>query len=100
MGTSTSTITEDGEMSPGTTVVDPEKGEGDRKEQSRHNSELDLAQVNLSLRDLNPLTPLWLGLRRMNNLTILIASGKITSYVEHVEKPEVVAQDSYLDSVT
>ena len=76
--TSTSTATEGGEMSAGTIAADSEK-EGDRKEQSRHNSELDLTQVNLSLRDLNPFRPIWLGLRRMNNLTILFASGKSTS---------------------
>ena len=76
--TSTSTTTEDGEMSAGTIAADLEKGEGDRKEQSRHNSELNLTQVNLSLRDLNPFRPIWLGLRRMNNLTILFASGKST----------------------
>ena len=98
--TSTSTTTEDGEMSARTTVVDPEKGEGDRKEQSRHNSELDLTQINLSLRDFNPFRPIWLGLRRMNNLTILFASGKITSFFEHVKAAEVVEQDCYSDLVT
>ena len=46
-------------------MVDPEKG-GDR---SRHNSEL-------SLRDLNLIKPIWFGLRRLNNLTILFATGK------------------------
>ena len=74
----TSTSTTTGETIPGTGEirVDPEKGEGDLKEQSRHNSELDL---NLSLRDLNPFRPIWLGLRRLNNLTILLASGKSLS---------------------
>ena len=66
-------------------MVDPEKGEGDRKEQSRHNSELNLTHVDLSLRDLNPFRPIWLGLRRMNNLTILFASGKFTSFFEYVK---------------
>ena len=84
--TSTSTTTEDGEASAGATVVDSEKGEDDREEQSRHSSELNLTQVNLSLRDLNPFRPIWLGLRRMNNLTILFASGKFTSFFEHVKR--------------
>ena len=75
---STSTTTEDGETSAGT-MVDPEKGEGDRKEQSRHNSELNLTHVNLSLRDLNPFRPIWLGLRRMNNLTIDRKSTRLNS---------------------
>jgi hypothetical protein len=99
---STSTITEDRKTSAGngdSTSVDSEKGEGNRKEQSRHNS-VDLTQVNLSLRDLNPFRPIWFGLRRLNNLTILFASGKITSFFEHVKKAKGVAQDSYSDSVT
>jgi hypothetical protein len=79
--TLTSTITKDGETSTGdrtgeTTVVDSEKGEGDRKEPSRHNSELNLAQVNLSLMDLNPSREIWLCLRRWDNLAIFSASGK------------------------
>ncbi|KAK2465777.1 hypothetical protein APHAL10511_002321 [Amanita phalloides] len=53
------------------TFVDQEKGERELP----HNSELDLMQVNVSLRDLNPFKPMWLILRRLNNLTILIASG-------------------------
>jgi hypothetical protein len=73
--TSTSKPTGDGETSieiGEETVADPEKGERDRKEQSRHNSEL-------SLRDLNPIRPIWFGLRRLNNLTILFATGKLLS---------------------
>ncbi|KAK2465780.1 hypothetical protein APHAL10511_002324 [Amanita phalloides] len=53
------------------TFVDQEKGE----REPPHNSELDLMQVNVSLRDLNPFKPMWLNLRRLNNLTIVIASG-------------------------
>ena len=68
---STSTAT-DGETNTGNgeiTIVDSEKGEDNRQEQSLHNSDL-------SLRDLNPIRPIWFGLRRMNNLTILFATGR------------------------
>jgi len=58
------------------TIVDPEKGEKDREEVSRRNTELDLKQVDLTLRDFNPLVPIWFGLRRLNNVVILFASGK------------------------
>ncbi len=58
------------------TIVDPEKGEKDREEESRCNTKLDLKQVDLTLRDLNPLVPIWFGLRRLNNVVILFASGK------------------------
>ena len=58
-------------------MVDPEKGERDQKEQSGDNSEL-------SLRDLNPIRPIWFGLRRLNNLTILFATGKfLFNMLEH-----------------
>ena len=80
---STSTTTEDRKTSAGTgekTVVDSEKVEGNLKEQSRHNFELDLTQHNLSLKDLNPFRPIWFGLRRLNNLTILFASGKFSNF--------------------
>ncbi|KAF8625161.1 hypothetical protein AX14_011660 [Amanita brunnescens Koide BX004] len=83
--TLTLTITKDGETSTGdrtgeTTVVDSEKGEGDRKEPSRHNSELNLEQVNLSLMDLNPSREIWLCLRRWDNLTIFSASGLLFGF--------------------
>ena len=67
--TSTSTPITDGETNVeiGEKTDDPEKGEGDR---SRHHSEL-------SLRDLNPIKPICFGLRRLNNLTILFATGKL-----------------------
>ena len=56
-------------------IVDPEKGEKDREGESRR-TELDLKEVDLSLRDLNPFLPIWFGLRRLNNVAILFASGK------------------------
>jgi hypothetical protein len=36
---------------------------------------LNLPVIKLTLRDVNPFTPLWLILRRINNLVILFASG-------------------------
>ena len=55
--------------------VDPEKGEKHREE-SRRNIEPNLKQVDLTLRDFNPIVPIWFGLRRLNNVVILFASGK------------------------
>ena len=67
-----------GTRSPGEmTIVDPEKGENNREEESRR-TELDLKEVDLSLRDLNPFLPIWFGLRRLNNVAILFASGEST----------------------
>jgi hypothetical protein len=39
----------------------------------------DLPPVNLTLRDFNPARPLWLCIRRVNNIVILVASGSSLS---------------------
>ncbi|KAF7300252.1 PAN2-PAN3 deadenylation complex subunit PAN3 [Mycena kentingensis (nom. inval.)] len=36
--------------------------------------------ITLSLRDVNPMKPLWLVMRRMNNVVILLASGLMFAY--------------------
>lgn len=36
----------------------------------------DLKEVKLSLKDVNPIPPMWAVLRRLNNLAILFASGE------------------------
>jgi hypothetical protein len=78
-----SCLTAGGIRNPAETVVsDKAKGEvqvkkatmGAEKHLSRC-SEGGL-QAKVSLRDVNPFKPIWLCLRRRNNLTILIASGK------------------------
>jgi MFS family permease len=38
-------------------------------------AEVALAEIKLTLRDVNPVKPLWLVVRRMNNIMILFASG-------------------------
>ncbi|KAJ7160911.1 vacuolar DHA amino acid exporter [Mycena filopes] len=39
-----------------------------------------IPEVNLTLRDVNPFKPLWLVLRRINNLVILFASGLMFAF--------------------
>ncbi|KAJ7353400.1 vacuolar DHA amino acid exporter [Mycena albidolilacea] len=39
-----------------------------------------LREMKLTLRDVNPFRPLWLVVRRMNNLAILVASGLMFGY--------------------
>ncbi|KAJ7938304.1 vacuolar DHA amino acid exporter [Mycena leptocephala] len=41
---------------------------------------LNLPVIKLTLRDVNPFTPLWLILRRINNLVILFASGLMFAF--------------------
>ena len=82
-----SSLTAGGMRNPAETVVsDQEKGDvqairatmGGEKHIFQC-SEGDQMQAKVSLRDINPFKPVWLCLRRRNNFTILIASGKSES---------------------
>ena len=47
----------------------------------------EVKHLRLSIRDLNPISPMWMVLRRMNNLAILLCSGTFhSSHVSYQEK--------------
>ncbi|KIL53809.1 hypothetical protein M378DRAFT_174556, partial [Amanita muscaria Koide BX008] len=67
-----SSFTAGGTKSPGEmTIVDEEKG---------IDAKPDYSQVKVSLKDVSPFKHIWHGLRRINNLTILLASGLSFAY--------------------
>ncbi|KAF8621404.1 hypothetical protein AX15_007816 [Amanita polypyramis BW_CC] len=74
----TTTIGDDARSPRKATMTDVEKGETEVKREDA--AQPDLAQVNVSLRDLSPFGLVWSCLRRLNNFTILLSSGISFAY--------------------
>lgn len=59
-----------------------------------------LTELKLSLKDVNPIPPMWAVLRRLNNLTILFASGTSWILIPTSSLHRLIAkQASFLASV-
>ncbi|KAJ7714005.1 vacuolar DHA amino acid exporter [Mycena metata] len=75
---STATIVE--KEPPPPTVLGKQTGLDPGLSNSPVIADVALAEIKLTLRDVNPVKPLWLVVRRMNNLMILFASGLMFAF--------------------
>lgn len=66
------------EKAPGPAPPEPEKDP--QAQPGRVVAVPGMEDIKLSLKDVNPVTPLWQILRRLNNLVILVGSGLIFAF--------------------